>query len=69
MFAVRFAKAKANGYKNVELDLLQKLEEINLRIDANSENNSLAKEARMLKLELENIAVRKNQRRNHQEQS
>ena len=34
MFVIRFAKTKANADRNIELDLLQTLEEINLRIDA-----------------------------------
>lgn len=33
MFVIRFAKTKANADRNIKLDLLQKLEEINLRID------------------------------------
>ena len=59
MFAIRFAKMKASAYRNIELDLHQKVEEINSRIDATPENNSLANEARILKLELDEIAVRK----------
>ena len=59
MFAIRFAKTKANADRNIKLDLYQKLEEINLRIDATPENSSLANEARLLKLELDEIAVRK----------
>ena len=59
MFAIRFAKMKASADRNIELDLHQKVEEINSRIDATPENNSLANEARILKLELDEIAVRK----------
>ena len=59
MFAIRFAKTIANADRNIELDLHQKLEEINSRIDAIPENSSLANEARLLKLELDEIAVRK----------
>jgi len=59
MFAIRFAKTKGNADRNIELDLHQKLEEINLRIDATPENSSVANEARLLKLELDEIAVRK----------
>ena len=50
---------KANADRNIELDLYQKLGEINLRIDATPENNSLVNEARILKLELDEIAARK----------
>ena len=59
MFAIRFAKTKATADRNIELDLHQKLEEINLRIDATPENYSLVNEARILKLELDETAVRK----------
>jgi len=50
MFAIRFAKTKANADRNIELDLHKKIEEINLRIDANPENSFLANKARLLKL-------------------
>lgn len=59
MFAIRFAKTKAKADRNIELDLHQKLEEINLRIDVTPENYPLANEARILKLELDGIDVRK----------
>ena len=59
MFAIRFAKTKSNADRNIELDVHQKLEKITLRIDATPENNSLANEARILKLELDEIAARK----------
>ena len=45
--------------RNVGLDLLQKLEEMNLRIDATPENSSLVNEARKLKIELDEIAVQR----------
>ena len=59
MFAIRFAKKKAYTERNIELDLLQKLEERNLRIDATPENSSLVNEARKLKIELDEIAVQR----------
>ena len=59
MFAIRFTKMKANADRNIELDLNQKLEEIYLRVDETPENYSLANEARILKLELDEIAMRK----------
>ena len=59
IFAIRFAKTKVNTERNIELDLLQKLEKINLRIDATPENSSLVNEARKLKIELDEIAVQK----------
>ena len=59
MFAIRFAKKKAYAERNIELDLLQKLEEMNLRIDATPENSSLVNEARRLKIELDEIAVQR----------
>jgi len=58
-FGIRSAKTKANADRNIELDLHKKLQGINLRIDATPENSSLANEARLLKLELDEIAVRK----------
>ena len=48
MFAIRFAKKKADAERNTGLDLLQKLEEMNLRIAATPENSSLVNEARKL---------------------
>ena len=59
MFAIRFAKKKAYAERNIELDILQKLEEMNLRIDATPENSSLVNEARKLKIELDEIAVQR----------
>ena len=59
MFAIRFAKKKAYTERNIELDLLQTLEEMNLRIDATPENSSLVNEARKLKIELDEIAVQR----------
>ena len=59
IFAIRFAKRKVNTERNIELDLLQKLEKINLRIVATPENSSLVNEARKLKIELDEIAVQK----------
>ena len=58
-FAFRFAKKKAYAERNIELDLLQKLEEMNLRINASPENSSLVNEARKLKIELDEIAVQR----------
>jgi len=48
MFAIRLAKRKAYAERNIELDLLQKLEEMNLRTDATPENSSLVNDARKL---------------------
>ena len=58
MFAIRFAKTKAYTERNIELDL-QKLEEMNLHIDATPENSSLVNEARKLKIELDEIAMQR----------
>ena len=58
MFAIRYAKKKAYTERNIELDL-QKLEEMNLRIDTTPENSSLVNEARKLKIELDEIAVQR----------
>ena len=59
MFAIRFAKTKASADRSIGLDLHQKLEEIDSRIDATPENSFLVNEARKLKIELDEIAVRK----------
>ena len=50
IFAIRFAKKKANAERRTELNLLQKLEKINSRIDETTENISLVNKARKLKM-------------------
>ena len=59
VFAICFAKKKASAERSTELNLLQKLEKINLRIDETPENSSLVNKARKLKIELDEIAVQK----------
>ena len=59
IFAIRFAKKKANAERSKELNLLQKLEKINSRIDETPENSALVNKARKLKIELDEIAVQK----------
>ena len=59
IFAIRFAKKKANAERSTELNLLQKLEKINSRIDETPENSSLVNKARKLKIEFDEIAVQK----------
>ena len=59
IFAIRFAKKKSNAERSTELNLLQKLEKINSRIDETLENSSLVNKARKLKIELDEIAVQK----------
>ena len=59
IFAIPFAKKKANAERSMELNLLQKLEKINLRMDKTPENSSLVNKARKLKIELDEIAVQK----------
>ena len=59
IIAIRFAKTKASADRSIELDLHQKLEKINSRIDETPENSSLVNEARKLKIELGEIAVQK----------
>ena len=56
---IRFAKTKASADRSIGLDLHQKLEEMNSRTDATPENSFLINEARKLKIELDEIAVRK----------
>ena len=57
IFAIRFAKKKANVERSTELNLLQKLEKINSRIDETPENSFLVNKATKLKIELYEIAV------------
>ena len=59
IFAIRFAKKKVNAERSTELNLLQRLEKINLRIDETPENSALVNKARKLKIELDEIAVQK----------
>ena len=59
IFAIHFAKKKANAKRSTELNLLQRLEKINSRIDDTPENSSLVNKARKLKIELDEIAVQK----------
>ena len=48
IFAIRLTKKKANAERSTELNLLQKLEKINLRIDETPENSYLVNKARKL---------------------
>lgn len=59
IFAIRFAKRKANEERSTEQNLFRNLEEINSRIDASPENTALADEAKKLRIELDEIAVQK----------
>ena len=46
IFSIWFAKRKASEKRDIEFELLQKLQDINARIDAAPEGNPLANEAK-----------------------
>ena len=50
IFSTWFAKRKAKEKRDIELELLQKLQDLNARIDAAPEGNPLANEAKNKKM-------------------
>ena len=46
IFSIRFAKRNAEEKRDMEFELLQKLQNLNARIDAVPERNPLANEAK-----------------------
>ena len=46
IFSIWFAKRKASEKRDIEFELLQKLQDLNARIDAAPEGNPLANEAK-----------------------
>ena len=46
IFSIWFAKRKAKEKRDIEFELLQKLQDLNARIDAAPEGNPLANEAK-----------------------
>ena len=46
IFSIRFAKRNAEEKRDMEFELLQKLQDLNARIDAAPEGNPLANEAK-----------------------
>ena len=51
IFSIRFAKRKAKEKRDMEFELLRKLQDLNARIDAAPEGNPLANEAKKIKLD------------------
>ena len=50
IFSIWFAKRKAKEKRGIEFELLQKLQDLNARIDAAPEGNPLANEAKNKKI-------------------
>ena len=50
IFSIRFPKRNAEEKRDMEFELLQKLQDLNARIDAAPEGNPLANEAKKKKL-------------------
>ena len=50
IFSIWFAKRKAKEKRDIEFELLQKLQDLNARIDAVPEGNTLANEAKNINL-------------------
>ena len=50
IFSIWFAKRKAKEKRGIEFELLQKLQDLNARIDAVPEGNPLANEAKNINL-------------------
>ena len=58
-FCIRFAKRLSKNKKTKEMDLLRKLNELNVLIGKNPNDVNLTTEARSVKLELKNLSERK----------
>ena len=58
-FCIRFAKRLSKNRKNKEMDLLRKLNELNVLLGKNPNDVNLTTEARSVKLELKNLSERK----------
>ena len=52
IFSIRFAKRKAKEKRDMEFELLRKLQDLNARIDAAPERSPLANEAKKIKIKL-----------------
>ena len=50
IFSIWFAKRKTSERRDIEFELLQKLQDLNARIDAAPEGNPLANEAKNKKI-------------------
>ena len=56
IFSIRFARRNAEDKRDMEFELLQKLQDLNARIDAAPEGNPLVNEAKKIKIKLDQIA-------------
>ena len=59
IFSIWFAKRKAKEKRDIEFELLQKLQDLNARIDAAPVGNPLANEAKKIKIELDQMTEEK----------
>ena len=59
IFSIRFAKRKAKEKRDMEFELLRKLQDLNARIDAAPEGSPLANEAKKIKIKLDQMAEEK----------
>ena len=59
IFSIRFAKRKAKEKRDMEFELLRKLQDLNARIDAAPEGSPLADEAKKIKIKLDQMAEEK----------
>ena len=59
IFFFRFARRNAEDKRDMEFELLQKLQDLNARIDAAPEGNPLANEAKKIKIKLDQMAEEK----------
>ena len=59
IFSIRFAKRNAEEKRDMEFELLQKLQDLNARIDAAPEGNPLANEAKKKIIKLDQMAEEK----------
>ena len=59
IFSIRFAKRKAKEKRDMEFELLRKLQDLNACIDAASEGSPLADEAKKIKIKLDQMAEEK----------
>ena len=59
IFSIRFAKRKAKEKRDVEFELLRKLQDLTAHIDAAPEGSPLANEAKKIKIKLDQMAEEK----------
>ena len=69
IFSIWFAKRKAKEKREIEFELLRKVQDLNARIDAAPEGNPLANEAKKKKNLIRSKNRRENQRLYYQKPS